>query len=222
MCISRQAPSKCRPDLVSWMGRAFNAINRERGKFMALHLGQPRSVHVASARQPLPGQRHEFTPSPFGKAARGKQCLRGSSSPLPPSPGQRKLVQLASCFRPLCGQSQVLQPSAAENSTPGQHWSSALGLCGGVKHFKLVQVALLFKPLNGHMQVFKPSPAGYTTRGVHLPSGPGLVKHSIFVQVAWLFTPLAGHVQVLHPSAAVHDKCGQHWSSGCGSSGSAG
>lgn len=150
---------------------------------------------------------HVFTPSPLGKTTRGMQRSDISWSP---RPGQSMLVQLASCFRPFRGQSQVLQPSAAENSTPGQHWSSALGLCGGVKHSKLVQSASLFKPLIGHSQVFKPSPAGYGRRGVHLPSGAGPVRHVSCVHLAWLFSPLAGHVQVLQPSEAVNKVSGQH------------
>lgn len=159
---------------------------------------------------------HVFTPSPLGKATKGMQR---SDGPLWSCPGQSMLVQLASCFKPVRGQAQVLQPSAAEYSTPGQHWSSVLGLWAGVKHFKLVHCASLFKPLIGHMHVFKPSPAGYARRGVHFPSGAGSVRHVSRVHAAWLFKPLAGHVQVLHPSEAVHDKCGQHSSSGCGSSG---
>jgi len=150
---------------------------------------------------------HVFTPSPVGYKMNGVQRSDGSSrSPL----GQWIWVQLASRFKPLSGQSQVLQSSEALNNTPGQHWSFALGLLGGVKHLKLVQCASLFKPLHGHMHVFRPSPAGYGKRGVHLPSGGGRVKHVIRVHVASLLLPLAGHVQVLHPSGAVHDKCGQH------------
>jgi len=69
-------------------------------------------------------------------------------------------VQVASRFTPFSGQVHVLQPSGAEKSTPGQHWSSALGCRGLVKHLHLVQRAPLFKPLLGHMHVFRPSPAG--------------------------------------------------------------
>eukprot|EP00441_Pelagodinium_beii_P006287 CAMPEP_0197695800 /NCGR_PEP_ID=MMETSP1338-20131121/115681_1 /TAXON_ID=43686 ORGANISM="Pelagodinium beii, Strain RCC1491" /NCGR_SAMPLE_ID=MMETSP1338 /ASSEMBLY_ACC=CAM_ASM_000754 /LENGTH=95 /DNA_ID=CAMNT_0043278833 /DNA_START=302 /DNA_END=589 /DNA_ORIENTATION=- len=79
---------------------------------------------------------------------------------------QAVCVQLESCIKPVAPQVQMLQPSGAGKSTPGQQVPVASGAAvvdssGAVAgQESCVHTASLFWPEAGHEQMLRPSPAG--------------------------------------------------------------